>query len=169
MLLNGWNGLSSFNYNLSQKVARVATAFGAKVCYHSTSGENYGQKYPHMALDELFQECDIISIHCPLNEKTQNLINASNLGLLKDRVILLNLGRGSIINEADLAEELDKKDIYAGLDVLSPEPIAQDNPLMHVKNKDRLLITPHMAWASIEARKKLLEGIVENIKTFMEK
>ena len=155
--------------SIGKEVARVATAFGAKVCYHSTSGENYGQKYPHMALDELLQECDIISIHCPLNEKTQNLINASNLGLLKDRVILLNLGRGSIINEADLAEELDKKDIYAGLDVLSPEPIAQDNPLMHVKNKDRLLITPHMAWASIEARKKLLEGIVENIKTFMEK
>ncbi len=155
--------------SIGKEVARVATAFGAKVCYHSTSGENYGQKYPHMALDELLQECDIISIHCPLNEKTQNLLNASNLGLLKNGAILLNLGRGSIINEGDLAEELDKKEIYAGLDVLSPEPIAGDNPLMHVKNKDRLLITPHMAWASIEARKKLLEGIVENIKTFMEK
>ncbi|WP_415406675.1 D-2-hydroxyacid dehydrogenase [Sulfurovum sp. CS9] len=155
--------------SIGKEVARVATAFGAKVCYHSTSGENYGQKYPHMALDELLQECDIISIHCPLNEKTQNLLNTSNLGLLKDGAILLNLGRGSIINEADLAGELDKKDIYAGLDVLTPEPIAEDNPLMHVQNKDRLLITPHMAWASIEARKKLLEGIVENIKIFMEK
>ncbi len=155
--------------SIGKEVARVATAFGAKLCYHSTSGENYGQKYPHIPLDELLQECDIISIHCPLNEKTQNLINASNLGLLKDRAILLNLGRGSIIKEADLAKELDKKEIYAGLDVLSPEPIAQDNPLMHVKNKDRLLITPHMAWASIEARQKLLEGIVENIEIFMEK
>jgi glycerate dehydrogenase len=155
--------------SIGKEVARVATAFGAKVCYHSTSGENYGQKYLHVALEEMMKECDIISIHCPLNDKTHNLINASNLGMLKKGAVLLNLGRGSIINEADLAVELDKKEIYVGLDVLTPEPIAANNPLMHVKNKDRLLITPHIAWASIEARKKLLEGIVENIKTFMEK
>ena len=155
--------------SIGKEVARVATAFGAKVCYHSTSGENYGQKYLHVALEEMMKECDIISIHCPLNEKTHNLINASNLGLLKKGTVLLNLGRGSIVNEADLAKELDKREIYAGLDVLTPEPIAEDNPLMHVENQDRLLITPHIAWTSMEARKKLLEGIVENIKTFMEK
>jgi len=155
--------------SIGKEVARVATAFGAKVCYHSTSGENYGQKYLHVTLEEMMKECDIISIHCPLNDKTHNLINASNLGLLKKGAVLLNLGRGSIINEADLAVGLDKQEIYAGLDVLTPEPIAQDNPLMHVENQDRLLITPHIAWTSIEARRKLLEGIVENIKTFMEK
>jgi len=152
---------------IGKEVARVATAFGAKVCYHSTSGENYGQKYLHVELENMLQECDIISIHCPLNDKTHNLINATNLGLLKKGTVLLNLGRGSIINEADLAAELDKKEIYAGLDVLSPEPIAEDNPLMHVKNQDRLLITPHIAWTSIEARQKLLEGIVENIEEFI--
>lgn len=155
--------------SIGKEVARVATAFGAKVCYHSTSGENYGQKYLHVALEEMMKECDIISIHCPLNDKTYNLINASNLGMLKKGAVLLNLGRGSIINEADLAVELDKKEIYVGLDVLTPEPIAANNPLMHVENQDRLLITPHIAWASIEARRKLLEGIVGNIKTFMEK
>ncbi len=155
--------------SIGKEVARIATAFGAKVCYHSTSGENYDQKYPHVALEEMMKECDIISIHCPLNDKTHNIINASNLGLLKKGAVLLNLGRGSIINEADLAVELDKREIYAGLDVLTPEPIAEDNPLMDVTNQDRLLITPHIAWASIEARKKLLEGIVGNIKTFLNK
>jgi glycerate dehydrogenase len=155
--------------SIGREVARVATAFGAKVCYHSTSGENYDQKYPHVELESMMRECDIISIHCPLNDKTHNLINASNLVFLKEGSVLLNLGRGSIVNEADLAKELDKRNIYAGLDVLTPEPIADDNPLMDVVNQDRLLITPHIAWTSIEARKKLLEGIVENIKTFMEK
>lgn len=153
--------------SIGKEVATVATAFGAKVCYHSTSGENYGQKYLHLSLEEIMKECDIISIHCPLNDKTHNLINASNLGLLKDGVILLNLGRGSIINEADLAVELDKREMYAGLDVLTPEPIAHDNPLMLIKNQEQLLITPHIAWASVEARHKLLEGIVDNIETFL--
>ena len=155
--------------SIGKEVARVATAFGAKVCYHSTSGENYDQKYPHVELESMMRECDIISIHCPLNDKTHNLINTSNLGFRKEGSVLLNLGRGSIVNEADLAKELDKRKIYAGLDVLTPEPVAEDNPLMDVVNQDRLLITPHIAWTSIEARKKLLEGIVENIKTFMEK
>ncbi len=155
--------------SIGKEVARVATAFGAKVCYHSTSGENYGQKYLHVTLEEMMKSCDIISIHCPLNDRTHNLINASNLELLKEGSVLLNLGRGSIVNESDLAKALDKREIYAGLDVLTPEPIADNNPLMNIVNQDRLLITPHIAWASIEARKKLLEGIVENIKTFMEK
>jgi glycerate dehydrogenase len=79
----------------------------------------------------------------------------------------LNLGRGSIVNEADLADELNRRELYAGLDVLTPEPIAENNPLMHIKHKERLLITPHMAWASIEARQKLLAGIVENIEHYI--
>jgi glycerate dehydrogenase len=155
--------------NIGQEVAKVATAFGAKVCYYSTSGKNTEQPYSREALDTLLKSCDIISIHSPLNEKTQNLISASNLGLLKNGTILLNLGRGGIVNESDLALELDAREIYAGLDVLSPEPIAEDNPLMKIKHQERLLITPHIAWASIEARKKLLEGIVKNIEDFLEK
>jgi len=155
--------------SIGKEVARVATAFGAKVCYYSTSGENYDQKYPHIELEILLKECDIISIHTPLNKKTQNLISVSELKLLKPGAILLNLGRGSIVNEADLALELDAREIYAGLDVLTPEPIANDNPLMRIKHQERLLITPHIAWASIEARQKLLEGIVKNIEDFLKK
>ena len=155
--------------SIGQEVAKVATAFGAEVSYYSTSGKNVDQPYQEQTLDALLSTCDIISIHSPLNENTQNLISASNLGLLKKGAVLLNLGRGSIVNEADLAVELDKREIYAGLDVLAPEPIEKDNPLMHIKNKNRLLITPHIAWASIEARQKLLEGIVENIETFLNK
>ena len=153
--------------SIGQEVAKVATAFGAEVCYYSTSGKNHSQPYRRLKLDDLLQTCDIVSIHSPLNERTENLISASNLGLLKEGAVLLNLGRGSIVNEDDLAQELDRREIYAGLDVLTPEPIALDNPLMKIKNKERLLITPHIAWASIEARRKLLEGIVNNISNFI--
>ena len=152
---------------IGKEVARVAEAFGTNIEYYSTSGENKINDYHHCELDELLSICDIVSIHCPLNNTTQNLIDASKLKLLKDKAILLNLARGGIINEEDLAEELNKRKIYVGLDVLAKEPIEKDNPLLHVKDKNRLIITPHIAWSSIEARKKLLEGIVENIETFI--
>lgn len=152
---------------IGKEVAKIATAFGATVDYYSTSGNNKINDYHHSELNDLLAECDIISIHAPLNEQTENLINASNLPYLKERAILLNLGRGGIVNEADLAVELDKKEIYVGLDVLSQEPIKQDNPLMKIKHSNRLLITPHIAWASIESRQRLLEGIMQNIQTFL--
>ena len=155
--------------SIGQEVANVARVFGAEVYYYSTSGQNNEQAFSQLELDTLLKTCDIISIHSPLNEKTENLISASELKLLKTGAILLNLGRGSIVNEADLALELDTREIYAGMDVLTPEPIADDNPLMHIKNQEQLLITPHIAWASIEARQKLLEGIVKNIEDFLEK
>lgn len=154
---------------IGKEVAQIATAFGASVDYYSTSGKNKINDYHHSELCDLLAECDIISIHAPLNAKTQNLINTSNLPHLKEGAILLNLGRGGIVNEADLAIELDKREIYAGLDVLSKEPIEQENLLMKIKHTDRLLITPHIAWASIEARQRLLEGIMQNIQTFLEK
>lgn len=154
---------------IGNEVAKIATAFGAGVCYHSTSGQNLQSDYPHKPLDLLLSECDIISIHAPLNETTENLLNAKNLSLVKNDAILLNLGRGGIINEADLAQELEKRKIYVGLDVIAKEPIRTDNPLMHIHAQERLLITPHIAWASIEARNKLLEGIVKNIQTFLER
>lgn len=153
---------------IGQEVAKIATAFGAEVSYHSTSGKNLDQGYPHQSLEDTLKACDIISIHAPLNDDTYNLINETNLPYMKDDAILLNLGRGGIINETDLASELDRRVLYAGLDVLEQEPLALDNPLNKVMHQERLLITPHIAWTSIEARKKLLEGIVENIKVFME-
>ncbi len=154
---------------IGQEVAKIATAFGAEVSYHSTSGKNLNHAYPHQSLEFILKDCDIISIHAPLNDDTYNLINEINLPYMKDDAILLNLGRGGIINETDLAFELDRRTLYAGLDVLEQEPLTLNNRLNEVKHKERLLITPHIAWTSIEARKKLLKGIVENIKIFMEK
>jgi len=155
--------------NIGKQVANVATAFGANVSYFSTSGKNHSTQYPLESLETLLSSCDIISIHAPLNDDTYALLNDTNLPLLKDKAILLNLGRGGIVNETDLAYELNRREIYAALDVLEQEPIDIDHPLMNIEHKERLLITPHIAWTSIEAREKLLEGIVENISTFLEK
>ena len=153
---------------IGKEVAQMAENFGVKIVYHSTSGKNLINDYHHCELDGLLSTCDIVSIHCPLNEQTNNLINQSNLKLLKDNAILLNLGRGGIVNELDLANELNSRPLYAGLDVLSTEPIEENNPLLSINNYDQLLITPHLAWASVESRKRLLEGIVQNIKTYLE-
>ena len=153
---------------IGQEVAKIATAFGAHISYHSTSGENTDQPYLNQPLDVLLSTSDIISIHAPLNDETYALINEVNLPLLRDKAILLNLGRGGIINETDLAYELDRREIYAGLDVLEKEPIDTNNRLMQLTHKDRLLVTPHIAWTSVESRKKLLEGIVQNIESFLE-
>lgn len=155
--------------SIGQEVAKIATAFGAELSYYSTSGRNLKHAYPHQSLEFILKDCDIVSIHAPLNNDTYNLINENNLPYMKEDAILLNLGRGGIVNETDLAFELDRRTLYAGLDVLEQEPLTLNNRLNEVKHKERLLITPHMAWASIEARKKLLEGIVENIRVFMEK
>jgi len=154
---------------IGQSVASIATAFGAEVSYHSTSGQNLHHAYPHQTLEFILKDCDIISIHAPLNDNTYDLINENNLPFIKENAILLNLGRGGIINETDLAFELDRREIYAGLDVLEKEPITTLNRLNEVKHKERLLITPHIAWTSIEARKKLLDGIVKNIQHFLQK
>ena len=151
---------------IGRGVASVASSFGAEVVYYSTSGTNLSQEYTHYSLDNLLAKCDIISIHSPLNKQTLNLINSTNLKLLRDNTILLNLGRGGIINEEDLAKEIDAREIFVGLDVLSKEPLESESPLALVKSQERLLITPHIAWTSIEARRKLLDGVVDNIKSF---
>jgi len=153
---------------IGKEVAKVAETFGASVHYYSTSGQNLISDYHHSTLETLLSESDIISIHAPLNEQTLNLINHTNLSLLKDESILLNLGRGGIVNEVDLAKTLNSKNIYAGLDVLEKEPIDENNPLLAVNNENQILITPHIAWASFEARTRLLEGIVKNIQEFLE-
>jgi lactate dehydrogenase-like 2-hydroxyacid dehydrogenase len=151
---------------IGKGVAKVAEAFGANVSYYSTSGKNRDADYTQQNLEELLSSCDIVSIHAPLNEQTQNLIHEDNLKLLKEESILINVGRGGIVNEADLAKELDARILYAGLDVVEKEPIPTDNPLLHIEAQERLLITPHIAWTSKEARVKLLEGIVKNIQSY---
>jgi len=154
--------------NIGQEVAKIATAFGATVSYHSTSGRNSTQPYPQKSLDRLLEESDILSIHAPLNAQTENLINQDNLPLLKEGSVLLNLGRGGIINEYDLAVEMNTRTLYAGLDTTAEEPIETLNPLLHLNHPHHLLITPHIAWGSKEARAKLLKGVIENIASFLE-
>ena len=153
---------------IGRRVAQVAESFGCDVIYYSTSGVEREEKYPRYPLDELLKTSDIVSIHAPLNERTKNLITIKELGMMKKNAILLNLGRGGILNERDLAVAIDSDLIGgAGLDVLEKEPIDPENPLLKVKNKEKLLITPHIAWTSIEARKRLVNEMVENIRAFL--
>jgi len=152
--------------SIGSGVAKVVDAFGGEVLYYSTSGKNINNQYKKVALDVLLKECDIISIHAPLNENTKDLINNTNISHLKDNVVLLNLGRGGIINEQDLAQHLDNSNIKVGLDVLETEPMQEDSPFINIKKQDNLLVTPHLAWASYESRVKLVDGIYQNIKEF---
>jgi glycerate dehydrogenase len=155
---------------IGRGVAKVADAFGCEVCYYSTSGANNNSDYQRVKLDELMSSCDIISIHSPLNSQTDNLITYDKLSLMKSSAIILNLGRGGIINENDLAKAIDDEVVYkAGTDVTAKEPIPKDNPLLHTENKDRLFITPHIAWASVEARARLVEMIYQNISSSISK
>lgn len=154
--------------NIGKRVANIARAFECNVNYYSTSGRNSDTDFNQISLEELLKTSDIISIHSPLNDATSNLINKTNLNLLKGGAILINVGRGGIINEEDLAQALDEeKALYAGLDVVYEEPIKKENPLNFVKNKDRLVITPHIAWASIEAREKIVNTTFDNVQKFI--
>jgi len=152
--------------NIGAKVASIASSFGCNVQYYSTSGANTNTQYKSINLDELLKTSDIISIHCALNDVTNNLINNKNLSSIKDETIILNLGRGGIVNENDISDELNSNRLYYGTDVVTKEPIEESNPLMNVINKDRLIITPHIAWASKEARARLINSIKDNISNF---
>ncbi|MCT7588423.1 D-2-hydroxyacid dehydrogenase [Aliarcobacter butzleri] len=152
---------------IGRNFAKKAKAFDCEVVYYSTSGKNSNSEYKSISLEELLKTSDIISIHAPLNENTKNLLTYENMKNMKDGAILLNLGRGGIINENDLAKLIDEKEIYCGIDVVSKEPIEESNPLLKVKNKDRLLLTPHIGWASIEARTRLVNMVALNIKEFL--
>lgn len=153
--------------DIGSNLARKAAAFDCDVMYYSTSGRNNNNTYRKVELEDLLSTCDIISIHCPLNEQTKDLLNYENMKTIKDGAILLNLGRGGIINEEGLSKILDEKEIYAGIDVVSREPILEDNPLLKVQNKQRLVLTPHIGWASIEAREKLIKLVAKNIEEFI--
>lgn len=152
--------------NIGKQVANIASAFGANVKYYSTSGKNSDDSYKRVELEELMKS-DIISIHAPLNPQTKDLITKKELGLMSEGSVLINVGRGGIVNEADLAKAIDEQGILAGLDVAEVEPIPNDNPLLSIKNKDNLLITPHIAWASVEARRELVRLVAKNIEEFI--
>lgn len=153
--------------NIGSRVAKIAEAFGANVIYYSTSGKNSSSEFEKVSFDELLSKSDIISIHAPLNNNTLGLINYEALCNMKESAILINVGRGPIVVEKDLARAIDEEKIRgAALDVFETEPMAIDNPVLSIKNKDRIIMSPHIAWASVEARERLFSEVVENIKAF---
>lgn len=151
---------------IGSRVAAVGKAFGMEVVYFSTSGTGHCKEYPSLSLDELMESSDVISIHAPYNERTAGLIGERELSLMKKTAIIVNMGRGGIIQETALAKAIDNDAIGgAGLDVFEKEPIPADNPLLHTRHPEKLHFTPHTAWASIEARARLVHAIAENIKS----
>ena len=156
--------------NIGRKVAQAAPAFGMNVLVHTAHPEKYAQ-YENAALrfvseEELFEKSDAITFHCPLTPQTTGLVNRENIAKMKDGVILVNLSRGPVVNEADLAEALNSGKVAgAGVDVVSVEPMQADNPLLHAKN---CIITPHIAWATKEARMRLVNIAAGNLKAFLE-
>ena len=150
--------------NIGGKVARIAEAFGMKVCYYSTSGTGHCKDYPCLELDELLKISDIVSIHAPLNGRTLNLIGRDQLALMKPTAYLVNMGRGAIVVEEDLAAALDAGVIAgAGIDVFVTEPIPENHPYLKMNHPERIILTPHIAWASIEARHRLVGIMADNI------
>ena len=154
--------------NIGKKTAKIAKAFGCEVVYYSVTGKNSNQEYKRVEFDELLETCDFISVHCPLSDLTKNLIDYSAMKKMKKTAILLNVARGPVINNVDLYRALTEGEIYAaGLDVLEKEPITDENPLSKIKDSEKLIITPHMAWASTESRTRLAVEVYENIEAFL--
>lgn len=151
--------------NIGKKVAQIAEAFGMKVCYFSTSGTGHCKDYPCMTLEELLKVSDVVSVHAPLNERTLNLLGAKEFAMMKPTAIIVNAGRGAIIVEADLADAVDNGVIAgAGIDVFVQEPIPEDHPYLKMKHPERMRLTPHVAWASVEARRRLVSMMADNVR-----
>lgn len=155
--------------NIGRRVADLAKAFGCHVVYYSTSGKHQEDGYEQTDLDTLLEISDIVSVHAPLNDDTLNLMDAEAFRKMKKSAIFINVGRGPIVVEEDLADALENGEIKAaGLDVLREEPMTEDNPLRRIKDSTRLVITPHIAWASVEARTRLMGIILEQVKEFFD-
>lgn len=149
-------------------VARLAEAFGMEVVYYSTSGTGHCKEWPSISLGELMRTSDVISIHAPYNERTAGLIGAGELAMMKPSAIIVNMGRGGIVDEAALAEVIDN-DLIGGaaLDVFTKEPLPGDSPLLRTRHPEKLRFTPHTAWASTEALTRLVNCIADNIRSEM--
>lgn len=152
---------------IGRRVAYIAKLFGCRVVYYSTSGKNVQPGYERLGFEELLSVSDVVSVHAPLDDNTRGLMDREAFARMKPGAIFLNLGRGPIVVEQDLADALRNRTIAAaGLDVLSAEPMRADNPLLPIKDSERLIITPHIAWASVEARERLMKIIEGQIRDF---
>lgn len=155
--------------NIGRRVADIAKLFGANVIYYSASGSEPQEGYNQVSWETLLSESDILSVHAPLNVYTEGLMNADAFAKMKPECIFLNVGRGQIVVEQDLYDALVNGQIAAaGLDVLSVEPMSEKNPLKNIKDSKKLLITPHIAWASVEARTRLMKIVQTQIEEFFD-
>jgi len=154
--------------NIGKQVGRIAQAFDCEVCYYSTSGKNDFPSFRRVEMEEILKESDILTIHAPLNDTTRGLIDYSKLCFMKPTAIIANMGRGGIIAEEDLVRALNENKIAAAaIDVFVKEPMALDHPYLNLIDPEKILLTPHIAWASLEARELLVQKIAENIKEFL--
>lgn len=155
--------------NIGKSVAKLASAFGCRVIFHSVTGKSTCTDYPQVDKMTLLSESDFVSLHCPLSDLTMNFIDKEALTQMKKSAILINVARGRVVNNTDLYEALMAGEIQAaGLDVVESEPLLLSNPLSQIKDSTKLIITPHLAWASVEARTRCVQGVYENIKAFLE-
>ena len=151
--------------NIGMKVAKIAEAFGMNVCYYSTSGTCHCKEYPCLSLEDLLCQSDVVSVHAPLNERTLNLLGANEFAMMKPTAYVVNAGRGAIIVEKDLAEAVDNGVIAgAGIDVFVQEPVQEDHPYLKMKHPERMRLAPHIAWASVEARERLVGMMADNVR-----
>ena len=154
--------------NIGKKVAKIAAAFGCKVIFHSITGKSTCTDYPQVDKETLLAESDFLSLHCPLSNLSRNFIDAEALKKMKKSAILINVARGPVVNNKDLYEALKAEEIMAaGLDVIEKEPLELSNPLSQLKDSNQIIITPHLAWASVEARTRCVEQTAENIRAFL--
>lgn len=154
--------------NIGRRVAKIATAFGCKVIFHSVTGKSTCTDYLQVDKDTLLRESDFLSLHCPLSDLTRDYIDAAALKKMKPSAILVNVARGQVVNNTDLYEALTAGKIAAaGLDVVEKEPLEESNPLSTMKDSNKLIITPHLAWASVEARTRCVEEAYQNIEAFL--
>lgn len=155
--------------NIGRGVARVAQAMGCKVIFYSASGKSACTEYERVEFDALLAQSDILSLHCPLTDRTRGLINKEAFSKMKQSAVLVNVARGPVVDTQALYEALMQGQIAAaGLDVLEKEPISRDNPLNEIKDSTKLIITPHLAWASTEARERLVDEVARNIQAFLD-
>ena len=155
--------------NIGRKVAEIAVAFGCNVIFHSVTGNSKVTRYRRVDKDTLLAESDFLSIHCPLSDLTRDFIDAAALKKMKRSAVLINVARGPIVNNTALYDALENGEIKAaGLDVLEKEPLRLENPLSKIKDSNKLIITPHLAWGSVEARTRCVRDAYDNMKAFIE-
>ena len=155
--------------NIGKKVAKIAAAFGCKVIFHSITGKSTCTDYPQVDKETLLAESDFLSLHCPLSDLSRDFIDAEALKKMKKSAVLINVARGPVVNNKDLYEALKAGEIMAaGLDVIEKEPLELSNPLSELKDSNQIIITPHLAWASVEARTRCVEETAKNILAFLE-